>query len=448
MKTKDARPKIHVLSLGCAKNLVDSEKLMAQLSGGRMDVTHDPSEADVAVINTCGFIEAAKRESIDAMLGAIRKKDQGKLTKVYAMGCLTERYKEELRKELPELDGIFGANEFGEILRTLGTDLKYELLGERIRTTPRHFAYLKISEGCDHPCSFCAIPLMRGKHFSRPHDEILQEARLLATDGTRELILIGQDTTYYGIDRSGTRELAGLLTALSEEPLDWIRLLYAYPARFPTDILPLFAERRNLCRYLDMPVQHGSDAVLRSMRRGITARKLDALLDEIREKVPGIALRTTLIVGYPSETPREFDELLRFVEKQRFSRLGVFTYSQEDGTTAHPLGDTVPQAEKERRKGLVMELQREMSLERNESLVGSRVPVLLDRKEDDQWIGRTEQDAPEIDNEVFISGGGEGLAPGTFVEVDITDASEYDLYGILSDAGSEAPDEKHRAERE
>ncbi|MDH4071205.1 MAG: 30S ribosomal protein S12 methylthiotransferase RimO, partial [Ignavibacteria bacterium] len=356
-----------------------------------------------------------------------------------AMGCLTERYKEELRAELPELDGIFGSNELGNVLQTLGSDLKYELLGTRVRTTSAHSAYLKISEGCDHPCSFCAIPLMRGKHFSRPPDEIVSEAELLASGGTRELVLIGQDTTYYGVDRSGERELGALLERLATTGgIDWIRLMYAYPAHFPLGILDLFNRYGNICNYIDMPVQHASDAMLKSMRRGISARALRALIDTIRDRVPGIALRTTLIVGFPGETAKEFDELLRFVEDVRFSRLGVFTYSQEDGTTAYPLGDTVAPEEKERRKGLVMELQREISLARNEALIGSRLKVLIDRKEDDRWVGRTETDAPEIDNEVFVEQNGAPLCVGEFVEVDISDASEYDLYGApIPDAVSD-----------
>lgn len=441
MKARERKPRVHVLSLGCAKNLVDSEKLMAQLTGGSLVVTQDPEEADVAVINTCGFIEEAKRESINAMLCAIRKKEDGSLSKVYAMGCLTERYKEELRAELPELDGIFGSNELGNVLQTLGSDLKYELLGARIRTTPAHSAYLKISEGCDHPCSFCAIPLMRGKHFSRPPDEIVSEAEILASGGTRELVIIGQDTTYYGVDRSGERELAGLLERLAAtDGIDWIRLMYAYPAHFPLEILDLFNRYTNICNYIDMPVQHASDTMLKSMRRGISARALRALIDTIRDRVPGIALRTTLIVGYPGETAKEFDQLLRFVEDVKFTRLGVFTYSQEDGTTAYPLGDTVDREEKERRKGLVMELQREISLARNESLIGTQVRVLIDRRDGDHWVGRSETDAPEIDNEVFVGQNGTSLSVGTFVDVDISDASEYDLYGVpVRDTVSDVP---------
>jgi ribosomal protein S12 methylthiotransferase len=448
MKTNPEKPKVHVLSLGCAKNLVDSEKLMAQLTLGRVEVTQDPEQADIAVINTCGFIEAAKRESINAMIAAIRRKSARKLRKVYAMGCLTERYRDELMAERPELDGVFGSNELGIVLRALGTDLKYELLGERVRTTPKHYAYLKISEGCDNPCSFCAIPIMRGKHFSRPADEIIAEATRLAEDGTKELIVIGQDTTYYGLDITGKRELAGLLEALAGiRGIEWVRLMYAYPARFPLSILPVLHENPHVCRYLDIPVQHCSDAVLRSMRRGISARKLRSLLDLIRDRVPGIALRTTLIVGYPNETRKEFDELLGFVEEMRFARLGVFSYSLEDGTTAFPLGDPVSAKEKERRVALVMELQREISLRRNEEQIGSRKRVLVERFEEGQWVGRTESDAPEIDNEVFFPGSEHELRAGEFVDIDIMDASEYDLYGVLAvDHQNETPEGMNESE--
>jgi ribosomal protein S12 methylthiotransferase len=424
--------------MGCAKNLVDSEKLMAQLKLSDIELTASVEDADIAVINTCGFIEAAKRESIDMIIEGVKRKSKGKLQKVYAMGCLTERYREELVKEIPEVDGFFGSNELGNVLRELGADLRQELLGERMLTTPAHFAYLKISEGCDNPCSFCAIPLMRGKHVSRPETEIVEEARLLAGRGVKELVIIAQDTTYYGLDTAGTRRLPALMEQLAGvQGVEWIRLMYAYPAKFPKDLLAVMKNNRRICRYLDMPVQHCSDDVLRSMRRGISRRALYDLIHEIRDSVPGIALRTTLIVGYPGETPAAFEELMKFVADVRFSRLGVFTYSQEDGTTAFPLGDPVSAEEKERRKALVMELQMGISLEHNRKLVGSRARVLIDRIEDGQAVGRTEHDAPEIDNEIWVRGG-HLPSVGSFAEVDIVEASEYDAYAVLAQPGEDS----------
>jgi len=433
MNNPKPKLKVHVISMGCAKNLVDSEKLMAQLKLGNVELTSSPEEADIAVINTCGFIEAAKRESIDMMLSQVGRKAKGKLQKVYAMGCLTERYRDELAKEVPEIDGFFGSNQMGDVLRELGSDLRHELLGERVLMTPGHFAYLKVSEGCDNPCSFCAIPLMRGKHKSRPIEEIVAEAAGLAAGGVRELVLIGQDTTYYGLEQYGERRLPELMSKLTEvNGIEWIRLMYAYPAKFPLPLLDVMSSNSRICSYLDMPVQHCSNDVLKSMRRGISQRALYQLIDTIRTKIPGIALRTTLIVGYPDETPAAFDELLRFVADVRFDRLGVFMYSQEDGTTAFPLGDPISQKEKERRMKMVMELQRQISEENNFRLIGSSQKVLIDRLEGDRYVGRTERDAPEIDNEVYVSARG-GLRVGDFIDVDIEDASEYDLYGTASE---------------
>ena len=424
------KQKIHVITMGCAKNVVDSERLMAQLRLSNVEVVPTIEGADVAVINTCGFIEAAREESIDMIIGQVKRKGRGRLRKVYAMGCLTERYREELAREIPELDAVFGSRQLGDILAELGAEYRQELLGERLLTTPSHSAYLKISEGCDNPCSFCSIPLMRGTHVSVPMEQVLDEARLLADRGVRELVVIGQDTTCYGVDRYGTRRLAELLGALGDLPgIEWVRLMYAYPARFPLEILDVIAGHPRLCRYLDMPVQHCSDAVLKSMRRGITGRALRSLLAAIRERVPDIALRTTLIVGYPGETERDFDELLEFVNAERFHRLGVFLYSQEEGTTAFPLGDPVPREVKEERQARIMQAQQAISLERNEALVGTIQRVLIDRVEGERGVGRTASDAPEIDNEVTVESD-PPPRPGTFWDVEIVDASEYDVYGI------------------
>jgi ribosomal protein S12 methylthiotransferase len=417
--------------MGCAKNLVDSEKLMAQLNVNNIELAPTVETADVAIVNTCGFIQAAKQESIDAILEQVQLKSRGRLKKVFAMGCLTERYMEDLRKELPEVDRFFGSHQMEDVLRTIGAEYKANLLGERYLTTPAHTAYLKISEGCDNPCSFCAIPLMRGMHVSRTRPDILDEAQRLAEKGVKELVVIGQDTTYYGLDLNGNRQLADLLSALGDVPgIEWVRLMYAYPAKFPLEVLDVIARHPHICKYIDMPVQHVADSVLRSMRRGISRRALRDLVATIRAKVPGVGLRTTLIVGYPTEGEKDFDELLDFVREARFERLGVFTYSQEDGTVAHPLGDPIPAHEKERRKAAVMELQQEISREHNEALIGRKVKVLLERAEKGLFIGRTEHDAPEIDNEVFIR---TGKTPrlGTFCEVDIVEAYEYDIFATL-----------------
>jgi ribosomal protein S12 methylthiotransferase len=363
----------------------------------------------------------------------VQRKSDGKLKKVFAMGCLTERYRSELRAELPELDGIFGTHETAEVVRALGGRLRKELLGERLLTTPTHTAYLKVSEGCDHPCSFCAIPLMRGNHVSRPLEEILQEARLLAAQGVRELVVIAQDTTFYGVDLYGRRRIADLVDRLTGiEGIAWVRVMYAYPSHFPLELLDVIAGNPRVCRYLDMPVQHVADSVLRSMRRGMSRRTLQKLLETIRTRVPGITLRTTLIVGYPSEGEREFRELEEFVRDTRFDRLGVFPYSLEEGTTAHPLGDPVSIEEKERRRDVIMEIQKEISLSLNQAKIGSTKTVMIDRREGGEYIGRTESDAPEIDNEVVVESVHARL-PGSFCEVEIVDAYEYDLYGkVLS----------------
>ncbi len=422
------KQKVHVITMGCSKNLVDSEKLMAQLKLSNIELAPTLEEADIAVINTCGFIEAAREESIDMIIQNVKRKSKGKLKKVYAMGCLTQRYASELAAEIPEVDGFFGSNNLPAVLKELGADYRRELLGERVLSTPSHTAYLKISEGCDNPCSFCSIPLMRGKHQSRPMEEILDEARLLTDRGVKELVIIGQDTTSYGIDRYDRRRLPELLDRLADvEGVEWVRLMYAYPAQFPLDVVDVIARHPHICKYLDLPVQHVSDRVLKSMRRGISRRALRELLETIRERVPGIALRTTLIVGYPEEGEQEFAELLDFVREQKFHRLGVFPYSVEEGTTACGLGDPVPGAEKERRMELIMEAQQEISLARNDALVGTKQTVLLDRVEGNQFVGRTAHDAPEIDNEVYLPLR-RGVLPGTFCQVEIVESTEYDLY--------------------
>ncbi|MFN0158075.1 MAG: 30S ribosomal protein S12 methylthiotransferase RimO [Bacteroidota bacterium] len=431
------KQRVHVITMGCAKNVVDSEKLMAQLKLSNIELSATIEDADIAVINTCGFIAAAKQESIDVIIENVKRKSRGKLKKVYAMGCLTERYREDLIKEIPEVDAFFGSNQMKDVVQELGGDYKYELLGERTLTTPSHFAYLKISEGCDNPCSFCAIPIMRGLHVSKTVEDLVSEAQLLASRGVKELVVIGQDTTYYGLDIYQQRRLPELLERLADiNGIEWVRLMYAYPAKFPKEILKVIARHPNICKYMDMPIQHVADEVLKSMRRGISKRGLKELLAEIREQVPDITLRTTIIVGYPAEGEREFDELLEFVTEEKFDRLGVFTYSQEDGTTAFPLADPIPEVEKEHRKAAIMEAQREISEEKNAGLIGSVQRVLVERKEGDQYVGRTAADAPEIDNEVYISGSTE-LQTGSFHEVEVVNASEYDLYGRLQHERSE-----------
>ena len=426
----DSKERINVITLGCSKNVVDSEVLLSQLHHNQWKLTGDAEETDIAVINTCGFIESAKQESIDAILQAVELKKNGKLKKVIVMGCLSERYADELRKEIPGVDAFIGANKMDEVVQVLGGTYKYELLGERMLTTPKHFAYLKISEGCDRPCSFCSIPLMRGSHVSKPIERIFLEAQRLAALGVKELILIAQDSTFYGLDLYGKRVLGTLLERLGElEGVEWIRLMYAFPTGFPVEVLEQFNSHPKLCRYLDMPVQHVSDSVLASMRRGITSKKLRELIQQIRTGVPGITLRTTLIVGYPNEGEKEFSELLDFVKETEFERLGVFMYSQEDGTSAYSLGDPIPQAVKEERRNLVMEAQREISMRKNRLLIGKTMKVLIDQNDGDAVVGRTEFDAPEVDNEVIIQDAAD-LRVGSFATVSVVDAEEYDLFAV------------------
>ncbi|MBI5247276.1 MAG: 30S ribosomal protein S12 methylthiotransferase RimO [Elusimicrobia bacterium] len=433
MRTKTLKKnKVSVITLGCSKNLFDSEVLMGQLRANKLDVDHDRDDSDAAivVINTCGFIDNAKQESIDTILDYAGAKKRGEIEKLFVTGCLSERYKDDLERDIPEVDAYFGTRDLPRLVKALGADYKHELVGERLITTPRHYAYFKISEGCDRPCSFCAIPLMRGKHVSTPIEELVNEAKRLAAAGTRELLLIAQDSTYYGLDLYGKRRLADLLRALSDVPgIGWIRLHYAFPAGFPTDVLDVMAERPNICKYLDMPLQHVSDKMLASMRRGTTKAKTGELISMIRDKVPGIALRTTLIAGYPGETIEDHEEALNWVHETRFDRLGVFQYSHEENTHAYTLSDDLPAKEKKRRAEAIMAVQQPISLALNAARVGKTLKVLIDRKEGKHFIGRTEQDSPEVDNEVLIPAVKDYLRIGDFADIKITGAEEYDLVG-------------------
>lgn len=409
---------------------------MGQLQANDFEVEHESTAKDssIVIINTCGFIDNAKQESIDTILHYAREKEKGRIEKLIVTGCLSERYKPDLEKEITNVDAFFGTRDLPLLLKTLGADYKHELVGERLLTTPRHYAYMKISEGCDRPCSFCAIPLMRGGHVSKPIEELVEEAKHLAAKGTRELLLIAQDSTYYGLDIYRERKLAELLRRLSDvEGIGWIRLHYAFPGGFPEDILDVIRERPNICNYLDMPLQHISDQMLKSMRRGTTEAKTYALIDRIREKVPGIALRTTLIAGYPGETEADHEAMLRFVEKVRFDRLGIFTYSHEENTHAYTLHDDVPADLKQQRAEAVMALQQEISEDLNSRKAGQVLQVLFDRKEGDYFVGRTESDSPEVDNEVLVPAKDQYVRIGDFAKVRITSAAAFDLYGELAD---------------
>jgi len=433
MKTKgNKNTKVNIVTLGCSKNLVDSEVLLTQLRGNGIDAVHEAEtdDASVVVINTCGFIDNAKQESIDTILRYVDAKEEGIVDKVYVTGCLSQRYKDDLEKEIPEVDAWFGTRDLSRMLKVFKANYKHELVGERILTNPSHYAYLKISEGCDRPCSFCAIPLMRGKHISKPIEELVKEAKNLAKTGVKELLLIAQDSTYYGLDLYKKRNLSDLMRHLSDvDGIEWIRLHYAYPAGFPLDVLDAMAERSNICKYIDIPLQHGSTEMLKLMRRGITREKTEDLISTIRDRVPGIALRTTMIVGHPGETEKEFDELVRFVEKSRFDRLGVFTYSHEDNTHAYTMTDDVPAETKQQRMDDLMEIQQDISQELNQARIGKTFKVLIDRKEGGEFIGRTEFDSPEVDNEVIIQDKANYLRIGDFQQVHITDATEFDLTG-------------------
>jgi ribosomal protein S12 methylthiotransferase len=435
MKTKGNRnTKVNIVTLGCSKNLVDSEVLLTQLRGNGVEAVHESEndDANVVVINTCGFIDNAKQESIDTILRYVDAKQEGVVDKVFVTGCLSQRYKDDLEKEIPEVDAWFGTRDLSRLLKVFKADYKHELVGERILTNPSHFAYLKISEGCDRPCSFCAIPLMRGKHISRPMEELVLEAKNLAKNGTKELLIIAQDSTYYGLDLYKKRNLADLLKRISDvEGIDWIRLHYAFPAGFPLDVLDVMAERPNICNYLDIPLQHGSTRMLQSMRRGITREKTEELLHTIRAKVPGIAIRTTMISGHPGETEEDFLEMMTFIEKSRFERLGIFNYSHEENTHSHSMKDDVPAEIKQERSDAVMELQQGISLELNQQRIGQKLKVIIDRKEGGNYIGRTEYDSPEVDNEVMIDAQQTYLRIGDFVNVIVKDATEFDLTAEL-----------------
>lgn len=431
MKTRGAKKtKVNIVTLGCSKNLVDSEVLLTQLRGNGIDTSHESKkdDANVVVINTCGFIDNAKQESIDTILRYVDAKEEGIVEKVYVTGCLSERYKDDLEKEIPDVDAWFGTRDLSRLLKQLNANYKHELVGERILTNPSHYAYLKISEGCDRPCSFCAIPLMRGKHISRPIEELVLEAKNLAKKGTKELLLIAQDSTYYGLDLYKKRSLSELLKHLSDvEGIEWIRLHYAFPTGFPMDALDVMAERSNICKYLDIPLQHGSTNMLKIMRRGTTREKTEELLQTIREKVPGIAIRTTLIAGHPGETEAEFEEMMKFVETSRFDRLGVFAYSHEENTHAYSFTDDVPEGTKQERVEAVMGLQQGISLELNQEKVGKIYKVLIDRKEGGSFYGRTEFDSPDVDNEVILNATKNYLRIGDFVNAKVISATEFDL---------------------
>jgi ribosomal protein S12 methylthiotransferase len=432
LKTKKSLPvTVNVITLGCSKNLVDSEVMLKQLDAANFKVSHDSSEShDIVIINTCGFINDAKQESIDTILSVVAAKKAGTVKKVIVTGCLSARYYEELKKEIPEVDAYFGVNDLKKLLSSLDADYKKELLGERHLTTPQHYAYLKIAEGCDRKCSFCAIPLIRGKHISKPIKEIINEASILAEQGVKELVLIAQDLTYYGVDIYKKRKLAPLLEKLSDiKNIEWIRLQYAYPAAFPMEVLKVMGEHENICNYLDIPFQHISDKLLKSMNRAIDKKGTLNLIEQIKKEVPGIALRTSLIVGYPGETEKDFKELMNFVSDVKFDRLGVFTYSHEESTKAFKLKDNVSAKVKQQRVEALMQLQQDISFEKNKALIGKTLKVIIDRKENDYFVGRTEYDSPEVDNEVLIKTKGKTNLIGQFCNVKITSAETYDLFG-------------------
>ena len=430
MRTRSIKKNtINVVTLGCSKNVYDSEVLMGQLKAGGKNVVHE-QEGNIVVINTCGFINNAKEESINTILEYVQQKEAGLIDKVFVMGCLSERYKPDLEKEIPDVDQYFGTSELPALLKVLGADYKHELIGERLTTTPKNYAYLKISEGCDRPCSFCAIPLMRGAHISTPIEALVTEAEKLAAKGVKELILIAQDITYYGLDLYKKRALADLLrTLVKVEGIEWIRIHYAFPTGFPIDVIEVMKEEPKICNYLDIPLQHISDPILASMKRGTTQEKTTKLLKKFREAMPEMAIRTTLIVGYPGETQADFEALKSFVKEMRFDRLGCFTYSHEENTTAYELEDDVPEEVKLARANEIMEIQSQISWELNQQKIGKTFRCLIDRKEGNYFVGRTEYDSPDVDNEVLIDAKKHYVKTGDFVEVKIIDATDYDLYG-------------------
>nr|WP_262916543.1 30S ribosomal protein S12 methylthiotransferase RimO [Belliella aquatica] len=430
------KDKVNIITMGCSKNLVDSEVLLTQLKGNGINASHESDRDDnnIIIINTCGFIDNAKQESIDTILQYVDAKEQGLVDKVYVTGCLSQRYKDDLEKEIPQVDAFFGTRDLPAILKKFKADYKHELVGERLLTHASHYAYMKISEGCDRPCSFCAIPLMRGGHISRSIDDLVKEAEHKAANGTKELLLIAQDSTYYGLDLYKKRRLADLMRALSDvNGIDWIRLHYAYPTGFPMDVIDVMKERPNICNYLDIPLQHGSTSVLKTMRRGTTREKQEELIHSIRDIMPDIAIRTTLIAGHPGEGEAEFQEMVEFVEKMKFERLGVFTYSHEENTHAGTMEDTIPQEEKQARANHLMGIQEQISYDLNQEKIGKTFKVLIDKKEGGHFVGRTEYDSVEVDNEVLIDAAKHYCRVGDFVNVKITDATEFDLYGDVQD---------------
>ncbi|NNM22340.1 MAG: 30S ribosomal protein S12 methylthiotransferase RimO [Flavobacteriaceae bacterium] len=432
MRTKTLKKnKINVVTLGCSKNVYDSEVLMGQLRANNKDVVHE-EEGNVVVINTCGFIANAKEESVNTILEYVQKKESGLVDKVFVTGCLSERYKPDLQKEIPNVDQYFGTTELPGLLKALGADYKHELIGERLTTTPKNYAYLKIAEGCDRPCSFCAIPIMRGKHRSTPVEDLVTEAEKLAANGVKELILIAQDLTYYGLDLYKKRELAKLLKALVRvDGIEWIRLHYAFPTGFPMEVLDVMREESKICNYIDIPLQHISDPILKSMRRGTTMEKTNKLLKEFRNAVPEMAIRTTLIVGYPGETEEDFQTLKKWVQEQRFERMGCFTYSHEENTHAYNLEDDVPEEVKMERANIIMDIQSQISWELNQQKIGKEFKVIIDRKEGSYYVGRTEFDSPDVDNEVLINAEDGYLRTGEFFNVKITAAEDFDLYAKI-----------------
>jgi len=433
MKSTD---KINVITLGCSKNTVDSERLLNQLRVNNFNITGNADKADTVIINSCGFIEAAKEESINTILNAVALKKEGKLKKVIVAGCLSQRYKNELTREIPEVDNYFGTEDYENILKELGGELKYNLLGERLLSSPSHTAYLKISEGCDHPCSFCAIPLMRGKHVSKPIGDLVKETEFLAAAGTKELIIIAQDSTDYGKDLSPQKNISYLVNKLSEvNGIEWIRIMYAYPSKFPDDLIDVIANNPKVCKYIDIPLQHISDDVLRSMRRGVTAKRTKELINKLREKIPDIAIRTTFIVGYPNETEKDFGKLCGFVEETKFDRVGTFTFSVEENTTSFILGNPISEDEKLERKNTLMEIQKEISLAKNKSFLGKKLDTIIDGIEGSFYVGRSYRDAPEVDGEILIPLNGFSINPGDFCKVEINDYNEYDLYGKVIHRG-------------
>lgn len=427
--------RVNVITLGCSKNLVDSENLMGELAQLGFDVKHEDEkdEQNIVIINTCGFIESAKEESIQMILSYAYAKQQKKIEKLYVTGCLSERYKDELQKEIPEVDAFFGTKDLSKIIKHLKTDYQKELTGERLLTTPRHYAYLKISEGCDRPCSFCAIPLMRGKHISVPIEKLVEQTRQLADKGVKELLLIAQDLTYYGLDIYKKRKLAELLEKLSEvNGIEWIRLHYLFPSGFPEDVLSVIKNNQKVCKYIDMPVQHINNEVLKNMRRGITKEKTTELIHKMRTTIPDIALRTSIMVGFPNETEEQFQELLDWLKEIKFDRLGIFTYSHEENTTAYLMKDNVPKKIKKQRADTIMQQQEKISYELNQKKIGEVFKTIIDRKEGKYWIGRTEYDSPDIDNEVLIEAEKyPNIKTGEFYNIKIIDANEFDLYGEI-----------------